>query len=88
MSDKRNAERDAEVNRTARPSMYAFGAAAVICVLGVLLNIAAPDLFVSFGGWLTVIGLLLVISVWAGLSMVRRMNKNAARPDDQSGSAG
>lgn len=85
MSDKRNAERDAAVNKAARPAMYAFGAAAVICVVGVLLNVAAPDLFVAFGGWVTVIGLLLVISVWAGLAMVRRTNKNAARPDDQSG---
>jgi len=88
MSDKRKAERDAELNRTARPSMYAFGAAAVICVLGVVLNVAAPDLFVSFGGWFTVIGLLFVISLWAGLSMVRRMNKNATRVDDQPGSDG
>jgi protein-S-isoprenylcysteine O-methyltransferase Ste14 len=85
MSDKKDAERDAAVNKAARPAMYAFGAAAVICVLGVFLNVAVPDLFVAFGGWLTVIGLLFVISVWAGLSMVRRTNKNAARADDQSG---
>ncbi|MFI6428359.1 hypothetical protein [Promicromonospora sp. NPDC050880] len=84
MSDKRKAEQDAELNRAARPSMYALGAAAVICVLGVVLNVAATDLFVSLGGWVTVIGLILVISVWAGLSMVRRTNKAAGRTGDQS----
>lgn len=65
--------------------MYAFGAAAVICVVGVLLNVLATDLFVALGGWITVVGVLLVISVWAGLAMVRRTNRNAGRTGGQPG---
>ncbi|MCP2267515.1 hypothetical protein ACFQHV_20790 [Promicromonospora thailandica] len=85
MSDKRKAEQDAQLNKAARPAMYAFGAAAVICVVGVLLNVLATDLFVAVGGWITVVGLLLVISVWAGLAMVRRTNRAAGRTGDQPG---
>lgn len=84
MNGKRNAERDAQVNKIARPSMYAFGAAAVICVLALFTNVTSPDLFAALGGWFTVIGLLFVISVWAGLSMVRRMNERNTLPDESS----
>lgn len=86
MNDKKNAAQDAAANRAMRPAAYALGAAVVICVLGVILNIVATDRFVAVGGWLTVVGVLFVIAVWAGLSMVRQTNKNAARTDDGDGS--
>ena len=81
MSKKRNAAGDAATNRAARPAMYAFVAAAVICVVGVILANAAPAVFVALGGWLTVVVIFFVLAVWAGLAMVRHTNRNADRTD-------
>lgn len=75
---------DAQTGQAMRPASYALAAAVVICALGVVANVAAPDTFTALGGWLTVIVVLLLVSVWAGLSMVRRTNRNAARMDDDS----
>lgn len=83
MSNKKNAAQEAAVNTAARPAMYSLVAAIGICVLAPVLLANAPDLFNAVGGWLTVFGLLLVISVWAGLAIARRTNKNVARMEEE-----
>ncbi|MCK0118056.1 hypothetical protein BCE75_102440 [Isoptericola sp. CG 20/1183] len=75
---------DARAGQAMRPASYALGAAVVICVLGVVANVAAPSAFAAVGGWVTVVVVLLLVSVWAGLSMVRRTNQNVARMEDDS----
>ncbi|GAB6938655.1 hypothetical protein ACQP60_00060 [Isoptericola variabilis] len=86
MTGKKDAARDTAANQAMRPAGYALGAAVVICVLGVVLNVAAPHLFATLGGWVTVVVVFLVVAVWAGLDMVRRTNRNVARmQDDDSG---
>lgn len=81
MNKKQDAA-NAAANRAARPAMYAFVAAIVLCVVGVVLVGAAPDLFAALGGWVTVIVILFLIAVWAGLAIVRNTNRNAERTGD------
>ncbi|GAA4697814.1 hypothetical protein APR04_005022 [Promicromonospora umidemergens] len=81
MNKKQDAA-NAAVNRSARPAMYAFVAAIVLCVVGVVLVGTAPDLFAALGGWVTVIVILFLIAVLAGLAIVRSTNRNADRTGD------
>ncbi len=69
-----------------RPASWALGAAALICVLGVIANVSASNAFAAAGGWVTVVVILILVPVWAGLSIVRRTNRNAARMSDGSSS--
>lgn len=84
MSGKKDAAEEAAANQATRPAMYAFGAIVVVCVAAAIVNGAAPDVFDAVGGWFTVLGIVFVVAVWSGLSMVRRVNRNAARAQDKS----
>lgn len=81
MNKKQDAA-NAAVNRAARPAMYAIIAAIVLCVVGVVLTSTAPGVFVAIGGWVTVIVIMFLIAVWAGLAIVRNTNRNADRTDE------
>lgn len=81
MNKKQDAA-NAAVNRAARPAMYSFIAAVMLCVIGVVLTGTAPGVFVALGGWVTVIVIMFLIAIWAGLTIVRNMNRNADRTDD------
>ncbi|WP_166845559.1 hypothetical protein [Isoptericola sp. BMS4] len=83
MANRKNT--GAQAGQAMRPASWALAAAVVICVLGVVANVAAPSAFAAVGGWVTVVVIVLVISVWAGLSMVRRTNQNVARMEDEDG---
>lgn len=83
MADKQAAE-----NQAMRPASYALAVAAVICTLGVAANVAVPSVFAALGGWLTIIVILFLVSLWAGMSIVRRTNRNVARMEDRPGTDG
>lgn len=85
MSSKRDKELDAAANQAMRPATYALGAVVVACVLAVVLDAAAPDVFAAVGGWVTFALVVVVASVWAGLSIVRRSRRNAAEDEPGSG---
>ena len=84
MSSKKDKSLEAAANRAARPATYALGAVMVAVVLAVVANTVAPEVFAAVGGWGTFALVVVAISLWAGLEMVRRTRRNAAR--DEPGS--
>lgn len=70
-----------------RPAFVAFGVAAVVGFGGGALNGAAPDLFKSLGGWVTVVVILVVACLVGSFMSIRRMRIRSAMPDDSSESS-
>jgi drug/metabolite transporter (DMT)-like permease len=70
---------------TTRPAAYIFGAAALVVVAAAFLSGFTPDLFASLGGWATVVVIVVVAIAVGSFSMLRRMRRLNAMPDEPQG---
>lgn len=76
---------NAHEKHTMRPALYTYGVGALVFLAGILLSSMAPDLFRSLGGWVTVVALVAVAVLVGSFSIIRRMNRRSAMPDESSG---
>lgn len=76
---------DERAKSTLRPVLVAFVVTLVLAGAGVLLSILAPDVFAAVGGWVTVVVLVFLTVVATSVTMLRRMQRLAAAPDESEG---
>lgn len=76
---------DPRAAATTRPAAYLFVAAALVLVAAAFVSGLAPDLFASVGGWATVAVIVVLAVVVGSVSMLRRMRRLNAMPDEPQG---